>query len=92
MCADLFSVAGTAANALNEVAGHRTRTGGAENGSADAEWGDFGGTDDTQFGTEDFGLASAPGFKIKEDSVQGTDRRREERSHIHRVHAHSHCS
>ncbi len=63
ICADLFSVAGTAANGPNEVAGNRTRTGAAENVSADAEWGDFGGTDGTEFGTEDFCLASAPGFQ-----------------------------
>ena len=63
MCADLCSVAGTAANGLNEVSEDRTRTGGAGNGSADAEGGDFGGTDGTEFGTEDFCLASAPGFQ-----------------------------
>ena len=38
-------------------------TGGAENGSNDADWGDFGGADD-QFGTEDFGLVSAPGIQM----------------------------
>ena len=79
MCADLCSVAGTAANGLNEVSEDRTRTGGAGNGSADAEGGDFGGTDDTRCGTEDFGLASARGFKIKADSVPGTDRGGERR-------------